>query len=45
MNLNCSDYDRLPESIKSIYTEEQYRWLPDDHKTNLIQTETEPESE
>lgn len=45
MRLDESEYDRLPESIKALHTEESYRWLPDDHKRNLIQNETEPECE
>lgn len=39
------EYDRLPECIKQLYTEESYRWLPDDQKRRLIQSETEPECE
>lgn len=43
--LRSSEYDRLPECIKGLYSEEQYLWLPDCDKKNLIQTETEPECE
>jgi hypothetical protein len=45
MIVEDSDYDRLPECIKSLHTEESYRWLPDDQKRTLIQRETEPECE
>ena len=45
MRLRSSEYDRLPECIKAIYSEEQYLWLPDDAKKTLIQNETEPECE
>ena len=40
-----SEYDRLPESIKAVYSERQYLWLSDKDKKNLIQSETEPECE
>ncbi len=40
-----SDYDRLPESIKALYTFEQYQWLSGDEKGRLEQRETEPEIE
>lgn len=43
--VGLSAYEQLPESIKAIYTEEQYGWLPDDMKGSLIQDETEPEVE
>lgn len=43
--IEVGEYDRLPECIKSHYTEEQYRWLPDEMKQRLIQDETEPECE
>lgn len=39
-----TDYEALPEAIKSTYTLEQYLWLSDDEKGRLVQTETEPES-
>lgn len=45
MRLRSSEYDRLPECIKAIYSEEQYLWLSDDDKKHLIQNETEPECE
>lgn len=40
-----SEYDRLPECIKSMYSVEQWLWLSDEDKKNLVQTETEPECE
>ena len=40
-----SEYERLPECLKSVYSEEQYLWLSDDDKRTLIQRETEPECE
>ena len=43
--LRSSEYGRLPECLKSLYSEEQYLWLPDEAKRNLIQMETEPECE
>lgn len=45
IRLENSEYDRLPEPIKVIYSEQQYLWLSDDDKINLIQRETEPECE
>lgn len=38
-----SDYDRLPEPVKMIYTQQEYLWLSDAEKANLIQQECEPE--
>lgn len=43
--LRNSEYERLPECIQSVYSEEQYLWLSDDDKRTLIQRETEPECE
>lgn len=43
--MSPSDYDRLPESIKALYTPEQYLWLSDYEKATLIQRETEPETD
>jgi hypothetical protein len=37
------DYDRLPECVKMIYTREQWLWLSDVQKAQLVQSETEPE--
>jgi hypothetical protein len=36
-------YDRLPESIKQIYTPEEYLWLSDEQKRDIELTETEPD--
>lgn len=36
-------YDALPESIRAYYTYEQYLWLDDRAKAQLLQTETEPD--
>lgn len=38
-----SDYDRLPEPVKMIYTQQEYLWLSDAEKAVLIQQECEPE--
>lgn len=38
-----SDYDRLPEPIKQIYSQDQYQWLSDAEKATLIDQECEPE--
>lgn len=45
LNHQSSEYDRLPECLKSVYSEEQYLWLSDDDKRHLVQRETEPECE
>lgn len=37
------EYNDLPESIKAIYSREEYGWLSDAERANLIQVETEPE--
>lgn len=36
-------YEALPASIKAVYSHEQYLWLTDTEKANLIRNETEPE--
>ena len=38
-----SDYDQLPICVRQYYSREAWLWLSDQQKTNLIQTETEPE--
>lgn len=38
-----AEYDALPESIRMLYTWEQYLWLSDAQKAELIQRETEPD--
>lgn len=42
--IDSTEYEALPESIKAMYSLEQYLWLSDDEKARLVQTETEPES-
>ena len=37
------DYTELPESIRALYSFQQYLWLSDLEKARLIQTETEPD--
>lgn len=41
----ASEYDKLPESIKLYYSEQEYLWLSEQAKARLIQTETEPDEE
>lgn len=38
------EYEALPESVKQIYTPQQWLWLSDADKGNLMRNETEPES-
>lgn len=38
-----NEYDELPEAIKVSVSFVGYKWLSDDEKNRLIQTETEPE--
>jgi hypothetical protein len=42
-DLARAEYEALPESIRLIYSYEQYSWLSDYEKAHLIQTETEPD--
>lgn len=37
------DYDDLPEPIKGSYTREEFLWLSDAEKANLVTQECEPE--
>ena len=41
--LASQGYDQLPESIKSNYSLNEYLWLSDREKQQLVQTETEIE--
>lgn len=45
LNPNPDDYDSLPESVRQYYSREEYLWLSDEQKANLVQSETEPEWE
>lgn len=36
-------YQELPECVRQYYSHAEWMCLSDDQKTNLIQTETEPE--
>jgi len=36
------DYEQLPESIKMIYSPEQYKWLGDE-RLRIIERETQPD--
>ena len=36
-------YLQLPICVRQYYSRDAWLWLSDDEKTNLIQTETEPE--
>jgi hypothetical protein len=42
-NLVYREYQALPESIRALYSFEQYLWLSDFEKSRLIQSETEPD--
>lgn len=37
------EYERLPESIKAIYSAKEWLWLSDERKASLMREETEPE--
>lgn len=38
-----AEYESLPESIRAYYTWQQYQWLSDAEKAQLLQRETEPD--
>jgi hypothetical protein len=38
-------YDKLPESIKAVYSEAEWLWLSAGEKKDLELRETEPETE
>lgn len=42
-NPDCARYEELPESIKAMFTETEFLWLPDESKATLVQRETEPD--
>lgn len=37
------EYEALPDSIRQYYSRQEYLWLSDQQKADLIQQETEPE--
>ena len=37
------DYARLPKVLKTLYTPEEYAWLGDDGRNNLLESATTPE--
>jgi len=39
------DYNVLPEPIKVLYTQEQYAWMSDEQRMNLVENECLPEVE
>lgn len=39
------EYGKLPQSIKDRFSRENYLWLPNDVKRDLLRSETEPEVE
>jgi len=41
--LSTDAYDQLPEGVKMNYTREQFMWLSDAEKANLVTRETECE--
>lgn len=38
-------YEKLPDSIKAVYSESEWLFLTDTQKKDLEQRETEPESD
>lgn len=42
---SCPEYERLPESIKAVYSYKQWSWLSRPEKNQLVTRETEPEVE
>jgi hypothetical protein len=42
-DLARAEYDALPEAIKHYYSWEQYQWLSDAERADLVQRETEPD--
>lgn len=38
-----AEYERLPESIKAIYSPKDYAWIPPERRANLIDEECMPE--
>lgn len=37
------DYDKLPESVKAMYSPKDYAWLPEALKATLVEDCTMPE--
>lgn len=42
---NGDDYESLPEAVRQYYTREEYLWLSDEEKADLVRANTEPEWE
>lgn len=45
MTDGCPEYERLPESVKAVYSYRQWLWLSRREKDQLVSRETEPEVE
>ena len=43
LNEDPTPYEQLPEAIRQYYSLQEYLWLSDGQKANLMQEETEPE--
>lgn len=45
MEETCPEYERLPESIRAVYSHKEWLWLSRGEKDTLVIRETEPEVE
>ena len=43
--LTNDDYEALPECIRQYYSRQEYLWLSDQQKQDLLRAETEPDEE
>lgn len=39
----ASDYEKLPDCLRRLYTAKEYQWLSDGQKAQLTRAELEPE--
>ena len=39
------DYEALPECIRQYYSRQEYLWLSDQQKQDLLRAETEPDED
>lgn len=40
-----AEYDKLPESLKMVYSPKEYAWMPPERRARLIEEETMPDVE
>lgn len=45
LSTNSSEYEQLPDCIRQYYSEQEYLWLSERQKADLLRSNTEPDEE